>query len=287
MTDVFVEETGTNRSTLIHVPEDIDFISVSRVPAMIAFPGWHSNPWYFDRLTGLSQTGSKYGMVTAFGFGRPPASEESPICCPKGCDLVCCTKGDKLDLLRPCAWHTEDSEDVAYAKAIAAMLQRDTCVDPGRVFATGLSNGGSMAALVACKASDVFAGVAQMSGALPQVKCVRDKPIAFMAFCGLDDKSCTPTSNQTVKQFAAMNKCTEPFRPTFESATTKCRAARGCEGGVFVEQCFIQGLGDEVPGHDRVKPLYPGEPKQAPTNIDAIAYAHNRLSIISRDKGSG
>ncbi|GAB5366392.1 hypothetical protein AAMO2058_001139800 [Amorphochlora amoebiformis] len=282
--------TGKERSVMVHVPDNLDFVSFSSVPAMIAYHGWHANPWYFNRLGNVAKSTARHGMVLALGFGTPPDTNESPICCPDGCDVMCCSSGDKLDMMRPCGWNTDGqgstgTDDIAYTRAIARMLVKDLCVDSNRIFATGLSNGGSMTATAACQASDVFAGVAQISGGLGEkVICEPESPVAFLSFCGLDDMSCTASSNTTAELFKSLNNCIEPFHTSFESKTTKCRAARGCMGGTFVEQCFIKGLGDEFPGHDRVKPLYPGEPKQDPNNIDAMDYMLKRMSIISKQE---
>lgn len=60
------------------------------------------------------------------------------------------------------AWNTVG--DLDFVDAIVGELGNDLCVDLGRVFASGYSNGGFMADAVACQRSDVFRGAAVMEG---------------------------------------------------------------------------------------------------------------------------
>ena len=49
-------------------------------------------------------------------------------------------------------------------RAVVADVQRRYSVDPQRVYATGMSNGGMLAHRLACEAADVFAGIAAVAG---------------------------------------------------------------------------------------------------------------------------
>ena len=72
-------------------------------------------------------------------------------------------------------------DDVAYLrKVILALTGPDACADPHRVGVTGVSNGGGMAAVLACRAADLLAGAAPVAGGystLPACRPERALPI--------------------------------------------------------------------------------------------------------------
>lgn len=55
-------------------------------------------------------------------------------------------------------------DDVAYVRALLREVGATVPIDPARVFATGLSNGGAMSHRVACELSDRFAAIAAVGG---------------------------------------------------------------------------------------------------------------------------
>ena len=74
LVDVDVGEQG-KRNVLLHIPDRT--IQTKPAPALagggvVGFHGWHSNPWYYERLTGLGETTAHHGMVLALPFGTPP-----------------------------------------------------------------------------------------------------------------------------------------------------------------------------------------------------------------------
>lgn len=60
---------------------------------------------------------------------------------------------------------TSVDADVQYVRALLNDVARTHNIDRGRVYAAGLSNGGGMAAALACHAPDLVAGVAGVAGA--------------------------------------------------------------------------------------------------------------------------
>lgn len=59
----------------------------------------------------------------------------------------------------------QNTDDVAYARAVLADVRTGYSIDPARVYATGFSNGGMMAHRLACGLADQLAGVASVAGA--------------------------------------------------------------------------------------------------------------------------
>jgi polyhydroxybutyrate depolymerase len=67
-------------------------------------------------------------------------------------------------------------------------LQAELSIDPSRIFATGLSNGGSMSNGMGCALSDLVVGIAPVSGGhVLYDQCHPDHPVSVLAIHGTDD----------------------------------------------------------------------------------------------------
>jgi polyhydroxybutyrate depolymerase len=78
-------------------------------------------------------------------------------------------------------------DDVAFLRALVTRLARSHAIDRGRVYATGLSNGGMMAYRLACEASELFAAVAVVSGVVVTQPCTPREPVAVLHIHGSAD----------------------------------------------------------------------------------------------------
>jgi polyhydroxybutyrate depolymerase len=79
-------------------------------------------------------------------------------------------------------------DDVGFLTALVDRLVRDYGVDPGRVFATGISAGAFMANRLACDRSDVIAAVAPVAGTLGAgVPCNPSRPVSVLESHGTAD----------------------------------------------------------------------------------------------------
>lgn len=78
-------------------------------------------------------------------------------------------------------------DDVAFIRDLVKKLEAEYCVDPKRVFVTGLSNGAMMSYRLGCEASDVFAAIAPVAGAVEVPDCKPGRPVPVLAFHGTGD----------------------------------------------------------------------------------------------------
>jgi polyhydroxybutyrate depolymerase len=79
-------------------------------------------------------------------------------------------------------------DDVGFLAALAGKLQKEYGIDPGHVFATGMSNGGFMSNRLGCDRADVFAAVAPVSGTLGvNAPCNPSRPVAVLEVHGTSD----------------------------------------------------------------------------------------------------
>lgn len=143
---------------------------------------------------------------------------------------------------------TRPGQDIAYVRAMIDDVQRYYNIDRRRIYATGMSTGGGMAAVSACHMADLFAGVAGVSGAYyaPVNRGCQNLPIAFMALHGMND-TLTPYYGTTRRgqrvlpvpelfgSYAVRNGCGPGLnRAPLYNATRV--SARGCRKGVEVIQ---------------------------------------------------
>ena len=87
--------------------------------------------------------------------------------------------------------NTLDVDDVGFLSALVRHLEAELGVDPGRVFATGVSNGGQMAYRLALEAPDLVAAVAPVAAGLPDeanLDCSPSgRPVAILILNGTRD----------------------------------------------------------------------------------------------------
>ena len=91
------------------------------------------------------------------------------------------------------AFHSDSAlDDVGYIRALVARLVESYQIDPRRVYATGMSNGGDMSYLLACKAADVFRAIAPVAGTMMQAmadNCAPSTPMPVLALNGTADNA--------------------------------------------------------------------------------------------------
>jgi len=81
---------------------------------------------------------------------------------------------------------TAHNYDVDFIAHLLDHLEATLCVDPARVFSTGMSNGAQMSSLLACRLSTRVAAIAAVSGEEFLAPCT-GRPVPIMAFHGTAD----------------------------------------------------------------------------------------------------
>ena len=84
----------------------------------------------------------------------------------------------------------QDVDDMAYVDALLEDLQGRIHLDPDRIHATGLSNGGAISHRLACERSEVFASIVPIGGAMQLTtsdECAPTEPVAVMHVHGTAD----------------------------------------------------------------------------------------------------
>lgn len=85
--------------------------------------------------------------------------------------------------------HESMADDIGFMKAMLAEVTAQGVIDPKRVYAAGISNGGFMAQHMACVMPDPLAGIAVVAATQPvDAACPSPRPMPVIFFHGTADK---------------------------------------------------------------------------------------------------
>ena len=225
-----VSHDGRLRGYELHVPPGYR----RTAPLVLDFHGFSSNASQQAFLSGFRPKSDQEGFLVAWpeGFGGLRSwNAES-----------CCGDAARLGL-----------DDVRLAVAIVADISARTPVDAKRVYATGLSNGGALSHLLACRAADVFAAVAPVSYPLPTytvASCQPSRPVPVMHFHGFADlivpywTGLFPIFRSAPESFGDwddIHSCTDWASISYWKWWSYCRTYDRCDGDAEVTLCSIQG----------------------------------------------
>jgi polyhydroxybutyrate depolymerase len=79
------------------------------------------------------------------------------------------------------------TDDVGFIGTLIDTVSGELCIDAGRVYSTGMSNGAGMSVTLACELGDRLAAIAAVSGVNLSGACPGDQPMSVLAIHGRDD----------------------------------------------------------------------------------------------------
>lgn len=149
-----------DRHYLVHVPDSLK----GPAPLVLVFHGGGGHARNMPKFTGFDKLADEQGFVVAYpdSFNRSWND----------------TRG-----LSP-------ADDVAFVRALIDELQRTAGIDPKRVYATGISNGGFFSQRLACDLTDKIAAVASVAATMPESLvpvCKPSRPVSVMFMNGTKD----------------------------------------------------------------------------------------------------
>jgi polyhydroxybutyrate depolymerase len=147
--------------------------------------------------------------------------------------------------------------DRDFFKQLLPYLQQQVSIDPDRVYATGMSNGGTMTYRLGCDMSGTFAAIAPVSGGhVAHPLCEPEDPISVLVIHGTEDRVIPYYGNDTdsppvhvwLEAWAQHNGCesTPSASQPFENVTQE--SWTGCAGGTGVALYTLEGGGHTWPG---------------------------------------
>ncbi len=234
-----------DRTALVHVPEDYD--GTEAYPLVLSWHGYGSNAE--DHL--------------AYADFRPLAeSDRFLVVVPQGAGV-------------PTRFNLEtgivgDTDDVAFAGELLDRIAADYCLDDGRVYSAGVSNGAGMSALLACRLPDRFAAVGMDALLLLPERCGTPAPAVLgmmgdadlvVPFQGGEVNCCggwtIAPAGDTMQRWAAHAGCDGDGRTKDVEDHVERTTWSGCDGDVEVQYYVIRGGGHTWPGAPDTSQLGP------------------------------
>ena len=117
---------------------------------------------------------------------------------------------------------SRDNYDVQFIGDLLDKLEREMCVDRARVYSTGMSNGGQMSSLLACRIPNRITAVAPVAGVEFSDTC-RGRPVPVIAFHGTADPIVTYEGGGLNAARIADVGLLEGQRAAGASAAPRCR----------------------------------------------------------------
>jgi polyhydroxybutyrate depolymerase len=188
-------------------------------------------------------------------------------------------------------------DDVGFVSAMIDEITAHHRVDPGRIYATGHSNGAIMAYRLACELGDRIVAVGLQAGSLEIDGCRPGEPVSVMAIHGADDTNIPidggPGSGisdhdffsprLSIEHLARVNGCaTDTTAVDPVNADVTRRTWAGCDDNVTVQFVEVAGASHAWMGRPTtlLQWLLSGRPYR---NLDTAATVWEFVSRFERD----
>ncbi|NDJ35407.1 MAG: prolyl oligopeptidase family serine peptidase [Chloroflexi bacterium] len=237
---------GLERGYVLHLPPAYD--GSTPLPVIVALHGGGGRALNMRNLTDLNPLANQEGFIVVY---------------PQGIDQ---NWADGRGATGP---DQTGVDDVNFILTLLDALAAEYAIDPARVYATGISNGGFMSQRLACEAPDRFAAVASVAATFQaDFSCDPARPTPVLFILGTDDplvpyeggevageRGAIFSAEESVTRWAAINGCgdTPPVTTTIPDAaadgtTAEVTTIGPCAQGSAVELVTVVGGGHTWPG---------------------------------------
>jgi|CXWL01.1.fsa_nt_gi polyhydroxybutyrate depolymerase len=164
---------GVERGYLVRVPAEPK-PSNERLPLVLVLHGGGGNAAHAEAMTGFTEKANREGFIVVY---------------PEGSSRF---KGRLLtwNAGHCCGYAMQNRvDDVAFISALLDQLAKDYPVDPRRIYATGMSNGGMMAHRLGIELAHRFAAIAPVVATLFGDEAMPAEPVSALMLNGMLDQS--------------------------------------------------------------------------------------------------
>jgi polyhydroxybutyrate depolymerase len=248
---------GLTRTYRLHRSTGIE----GAAPLVVMLHGGFGSGQQAERSYGWDELADKEGFVVAYPDGLNRAWNAGGGCCGK-----------------PAA---DGVDDVGFITAMIGQIESSVKIDPKRIYAAGISNGGIMAYRLACE-TNLFAAIGPDSATM-LVDCADAQPISVIHIHGLADTRIPfmggrgegvahidgPPVPSVIESWRAIDSCGAANVTTSGDVTT---SIANCADARAVELITIAGAGHQWPGAAKkpaIQALLGADPPS--TALDATA----------------
>ena len=251
--------SGQFRKYLLYVPQTYN--PANPTPLVISFHGFAEWPAHQMEISHWNDLANQYGFIVAYPSGT-------------GFPLRWRIRGDP-------GMENDPSLDVAFISDLIDQLESEYNLDPARIFANGLSNGGGMSFYLSCRLAGRIAAIGTVSGAflLPWEDCSPSRPVPLIAFHGTNDPIVPYTGGPSrsldmpfpsipdwIATYARRSGCSEAARDLPANGEASGVQYINSENNMDVAFYTIQGGGHSWPGGGSMPKIIVGHTTQ---DIDA------------------
>lgn len=235
--DQTITSGGLTRSYRLHVPAG--YQANHSQALVLVFHGHDGRADAQEPYTGFSSLADKDGFIVVYPQGTIGPDNKT-------------------------GWATGGSndptvDDVLFVSDLLSRLQATLCIDAQRIYATGISNGGGMTGVLACKLAGRIAAFAPIAGEFYPISggCHPARSVPILEFHGTADPlvlytgvpgASLPPILQWLQDWATRDGCTVGPTIFFQQAEVTGGQWTGCQGGAAVVHYRIDGGGHTWPG---------------------------------------
>ncbi|MBV8086769.1 MAG: prolyl oligopeptidase family serine peptidase [Chloroflexi bacterium] len=253
---------GVSRSYLVYHPESLD--RTRPAPLLLVLHGGGGTAENMVAGTGFDASADEFGFVAVYpeGIGH---TWNAGLCCGVA--------------------RAQGVDDAGFLSALVSVIAADQAVDPARIYATGVSNGGQMAYALACQRPDVFAAIGVVASTMDPAACQPRLPVSVVHIHGLADQNIPfaggigakelsrppivyPSVPSAISRWRQIDGCQDVPSATLEGNVTISSASQ-CAAGTAVTLYTIAELGHAWPGGPRLTGPNPRQLDQPTNDIDA------------------
>lgn len=257
-----IKHDGKKRGYLVHEPPNFDASADNAV--IIALHGGFGSPKNIEEQSGLSNLSDAEGFL---------------VCYPEGLNRTwnadgCCGPAVK-----------KNRDDVDFLVTLIDELVASYSINPGRVYVTGMSNGGFMAYRLACEVPEKIAAIAPVAGTMNVEVCNPTEPVAVLHIHSYEDGSVpweggigngvsdhyNPPIDSVLNAWSAHNGCTVENELVYDGTDFDQRNWTSCTDSTAVQLIISHDGGHSWPMG--TKPTRKGDDPSAVVNANALMWA--------------
>lgn len=226
--------TVDGRDVNIFVPSS--YTDASPVPLVVDMHGYTSNNTSQQSFSGWDDFAAVEGVIVAYPQGVSNSWNAQGQCCG-----------------------SSTANDVLFIRNVVAHIRSASSIIASRIYATGLSNGGSMTHTLACEAADLFAGASAVSYGLSggstfssivaNCQSTLSRGIDVIHFHGTSDSTVdydtgvldSLGAEDSLEAWRQVQGASTAFTTQNVSSNTSCKTHSNGRDGAQVSMCTVTG----------------------------------------------